>query len=240
MGSRMARFEQYMSENANPDHALLMGCIRVYQATGKAVYRDYVVEHAQNGMPLLFALEQTGEEGIRQAVVEQAEHPAQTDRLDESFRVLPFRMAYEMKLNRMAWVSRVAEAFGELRERLFDDENALYCASAGEGFTPTSTGWLLAALVDSIEQCDQQLYEHWRALVDQFREALRGLMHRGNTDGAESLVAYAVMKAVRLGIIDPERYLPLAERLTEHMDESAGVGAYMMAWAENLLADEAR
>lgn len=240
MGSRMARFEQYMNETAQIDEALLMGCVRVYQATGKALYRDYVVQHAQTGMPLLFALEQTGEERFRQAAVEQAAQELNVLRLDEAFQVLPFRMAYEMKLNRMAWVSRVAEQFKELRARLYDADAGLNCASAGEGFTPVSTGWYLAALVDSIEACDQQLYEHWRALVDIFRESLRGLLRSGNTEGAESLMAYAMLKAVRMGIIDPERYLPVAEKLADRMDESAGVGAYMMAWAETLLADEVR
>lgn len=237
MESRTARFEQYVNETAEPDLALLMGCIRVYQATGNALLRDYAVKHAKAGMPLLFALDVTGEERIRQAAVEQAAQDMNVQRLEEAFALLPFRMGYEMKLNRMAWVSRVAEQFKGLRTRLYDAEAGLYCASAGEGFTPVSTGWYLAALVDSIEACDQQLYEHWRALVDIFRECLRGLLRFGNTAGAESLAVYAIRKAVRMGIIDPERYLPAAEKLETTMDESAGMSAYMMAWAECLMAE---
>lgn len=238
MESRMARFEQYLNETAEPDLALLMGCVQVYQATGNARCRDYAVEHAKAGAPLLFALDVTGAESIRQAAVEQAGRELDVQRLEEAFALLPFRMGYEMKLNRMAWVSRVAEQFKGLRTRLYDEEAGLYCAAAGEGFTPVSTGWYLAALVDSIEACDQQLYEHWRALVDIFRECLRGLLRFGNTAGAESLTVYAIRKAVRMGIIDPERYLPAADKLEKTMDESAGMGAYMMAWAECLLADE--
>ena len=244
MGSRMARFEQYLRETQQADDALLMGCIHVYRATGKALYRDYVVNQARSGhaggMPLLFAMEKTGDEALRQAVEQQAAQPMEVRRLEQAYEVLPFRMAYEMKLNRMAWVNRVAEQFRSIRARLYQEESGLNRAAEGENFTPVSTGWYMAALVDGIEACDQQLYEHWRALVDIFRETLRGLLRSGSTQGAEALAAYSILKAVRLGIIDPERYLPIGRELAEKMDESAGMGAYMMAWAETLLADEAR
>lgn len=244
MASRMARFEQYLSETAQADHALMMGCIHVYRATGKALYRDYVVNQAARGnacgLTLLFAMEKSGDEALRQQVEQLAAQPMDVQRLEEAYEVLPFRMMYEVKLNKLAWVSRVTEQFRSIREKLRHEGTGLYGAAEGEAFTPVSTGWYLAALVDGIDACEQQLYEHWRALVDIFREALRGLLRSGSTKGAEALVAYSMLKAVRMGIIDPERYLPMAMELAENMDESAGMGAYMMAWAELQLANEAR
>lgn len=238
----MAQFEQALMETKQPEPAVLMGAVALYRSTGKDFYRDYVLEKLRAcagqeqpqeiGMGLMFALEETGEECFRSGIERLALRPVAVERLADAYGELPFRMAYEMKLNRMAWVSRVAEQFIGLRKRLFDKETGLYRAAEGSGFSPMATGWYLAALVDSIEACDQQLYEHWRSLVDIFREALRGLLHAGSTGGAEALVVYAIRKGVRLGVIDPERYLPVAERLSTVMNEQSSLGAYMLAWAE--------
>lgn len=238
----MEQFEQALIEAKQPEPAVFIGAVALYCATGKDFYRNYVLERLRAcagqhlpqglGMGLMFALEETGEECFRSGIEQLALRPVQVERLADAYGELPFRMAYEMKLNRMAWVSRVTEQFADLRKRLYDGETGLYKAAEGSGFSPMATGWYLAALVDSIEVCDQQLYEHWRVLVDTFREALRGLLRSGSTGGAEALVVYAIRKGVRLGVIDPERYLPVAEQLRAAMSEQSSLGAFMLAWAE--------
>ena len=88
-------------------------------------------------------------------------------------------------------------------------------------------GWYLMALVDCVDAMAEQLYEHRRALMDLFLEAVRGILPYadpatglfyqlidrpelpGNyleTSGS-AMVAYAILKGVRLGLLDPERYL---------------------------------
>lgn len=238
----MEQFQQALTDLHQPEPQVLMGAIALYQATGAAFYKDYAVERLRArvtegnldglGMGLMFALAETGEECFRSGIEQLALRPVQVDRLADAYGELPFRMAYEMKLNRMAWVSRVAEQFISLQEKLMDKETGLYLAAEGSGFSPAATGWYLAALVDSIEACDQQLYEHWRTLVDIFRQALRAVLHEGGTGGAEALAVYAIRKGVRLGILDPERYLPATARLAQEMNEQNSLGAYMLARAE--------
>lgn len=240
----MEQFEQALMETKQPEPAVLMGAVALYRATGKEIYRTYMLERLRAcagqsqpqglGMGLMFALEETGEECFRNGIEQLALRPVVIERLADAYGELPFRMAYEMKLNRMAWVSRVVEQFVDLRSRMYVEETGLYQAAVGSGFSPMATGWYLAALVDSIEVCDQQLYEHWRTLVNLFREAIRGLLHSGNTGGAEALVVYCIRKGVRLGVIDPERYLPVAERLSAAMSEQSSLGAYMLARAEEV------
>lgn len=240
----MKQFEQRLMEMQQPEPAVLLGAVALYRATGDELYKAYVLEKlracmgegqiAGLGMGLMFAWEETGEECFRSSMEQLALRPVAMERLADAYGELPFRMAYEMKLNRMAWVSRVAEQFIDLRNRLYDEKTGLYRATEGSGFSPMATGWYLAALVDSIEACDQQLYEHWRSLVNIFREALRGMLRSGSTGGAEALIVYAIRKGVRLGIIDPERYLPQAEKLAAVMSEQNDLGAYMLAQSEEV------
>lgn len=237
----MEQFEQALRELQQPEPRVLMGAVALYRAGGAAFYREYVLEKlraavAENrldglGMGLMFALEETGEACFREGIDQLAACPARVEKLADAYEQLPFRMACEMKLNRMAWVSLVAEQFASLRARLMDKETGLYLAAEGSGFSPAATGWYLAALADSIEACDQQLYEHWRALVDIFRQALRGMLQAGST-GAEALTVYAIRKGVRLGIINPERYLPTAQRLSLSINEQSDLAAAMLARAE--------
>lgn len=238
----MEQFEQRLMELKQPEPEVLLGALALYHSTDNAFFRNYVLENLRAragqtqleglGMGLMFAWKETGEENFRSGIEQLALRPVQVERLADAYGELPFRMTYEMQLNRMAWVSRVAEQFVDLRGRLYDEETGLYRAAEGSGFSPAATGWYLAALVNSIEACDQQLYEHWRTLVDIFREALRGVLNGGSTSGAEAQVVYAIRKAVRLGIIDPERYLPQAEKLAAAMSEQNGLGAYMLAQSE--------
>lgn len=160
---------------------------------------------------LFFAYEQTGEDRWRDMIEQLAsQNMSEPVKLADAYDGLPFRMAYEMKLNRMAWVSKVVSAFKELHERLFDKEAGVHCAGEGMDYSAEDTAWFMLALVDAIELCDQQLYEHWRALVDIYRVTLRGVLKHGVADEAKLKIATSIYKAVDLGIIDPERYLPAA------------------------------
>ncbi len=229
------------------DALTLQAYIALYRCTQDAAHKDRAMKMLCRSVPaaemcpawacgMFFALEETGEECWR-GTIEQVMQKTLPEpmNLAEAYDVLPLRMAYEMKLNHMAWVSRVADSFKRLHKALFDAQAGLHRAAEGAAYSPDTTGWFMLALVDAIEICDQQLYEHWRALVDIFRETLRGLVKHGNVDGAEAKIAAAVLKAVRLGIIDPERYLPLARKLApEH--SGLYVGDAFLAHAEHLLA----
>ena len=90
-----------------------------------------------------------------------------------------------------------------------------------------SMGWYLMALVDCIDLMPEQLYEHRRTLMDLFLEAIKGILPYADPEtglfyqvidradvpenylesSGSAMVAYALLKGVRLGLLDPERYL---------------------------------
>ncbi|MBQ3484176.1 MAG: glycoside hydrolase family 88 protein [Clostridia bacterium] len=209
----------------------------------------------EKGKTLFFALETTGEEKyretIRQVMAELNAAPVETATLEKLYAELPFRMAYEMKLNGMEKVGQVAAAFRSAHAKLWDAREKLHRAAEGEGFSLRSEAWFLMALADSVALCADQLYEHWRAMVDIYRETLSGVLHRMNAKGmltadptdaesapdaaATAIVLYALLQGVRQGLIDPERYLPVAckgmaalrlngeTRAAEMMEEVFGV-----------------
>ncbi len=171
--------------------------------------------------------------------------------LDGLFMVQPFYMEYDVKYGGMEHVADVVIHFKNARAALwdaekglnyhaYDESRAMFWADAETGrsanFWLRSTGWYLMALVDTIDQCPEQLYEHWRALVDIFRESIAGVLRYQQPDGlflqvidhpeaegnytessGSSMIAYAVMKGVRLGILDPEKYLPIGKRVFEQL-----------------------
>ncbi len=98
-----------------------------------------------------------------------------------------------------------------------------------------SMGWYLMALVDCMALVDEQLTEHYKALESIFREAVRGILryqdaatglfyqvidHGGEpgnyleTSGS-AMVAYAVLKGVRIGALLRDRYAPAGLRAFE-------------------------
>ena len=102
-----------------------------------------------------------------------------------------------------------------------------------------SMGWYLMALADCLDKMDQQLYEHYRALEDLFIEAVHGILKyqdrktglwyqvidRADVEGnyletsGSSMVVYALLKGVRLGILDAEKYLSIGRKAFEALTE---------------------
>ena len=169
--------------------------------------------------------------------------------LDGLYMVEPFYMAYEMQFGGMEKVADIVRQFKNVRAHLWngekglnyhawDESKTMFWADKETGLSANfwlrSTGWYLMALVDTIALCREELYEHYRALVDIFRESLAGVLRYQAADGlfyqvidhpeaegnytetsGSSMVAYALLKGVRLGILDPEKYLPIGKRVFE-------------------------
>ena len=252
------------------DCLALDGCIGLYGATGDGRYREAVLRGLAertwkdtDGMALLFALDETGEPRYEEAVralTKQVRERLQAGKEmppEELRALMPVVMACEMRFDRMEHVGDVTAQFRLVRALCFDEETGLYFS--GSENTIRDEGMLLAALVDCIDLCSQELYEHWRALVDLFREAVRGLMpyqdkitglfrfHAGQAAEdavpdmqGSALAAYALLKGARLSVLNPEWYLPLGRKALAGLAEQplraggADEGALMMAWAEYL------
>ena len=116
----------------------------------------------------------------------------------------------------------------------YDESRKMYWADPETGHSPNfwlrATGWYLAALVDTAEAMGEELYNEYRTLIDTFKELVDNVLKymdpeshmfyqvidkpeaEGNyleTSGS-SLIAYTILKAVRLGFI-PKRYAEIGE-----------------------------
>jgi len=173
--------------------------------------------------------------------------------LDGLYMAQPFYMEYEMKLDKMEKIQDVIAQFKNVRKYLWDAEKGLnyhawdenrqqFWADKDTGLSANfwlrSTGWYLMALIDCIGLCTEQLYEHYRALVDIFRQSLRGVLRYQSEDGlfyqvidhggeagnytetsGTAMIAYCILKGVRLGILNPEKYLPIGKQVFEALKE---------------------
>jgi len=193
-------------------------CVQYVLACADAFVRAEKCTPANAGA-LFFALDKTGEgkyrEAIRLVMAKLNDHDAVSG-LVEAYETLPFRMAYEMKLNRMERVGQTAAMFRSVHQRLWKAKSGRHDATLRE------EGWFLLGLTDAIEVCSDQLYEHWRAMVDIYRETLRGVLRELETADPQTLalLLYALLAGVEMGLIDPERYLPVARKGIASLRES--------------------
>ncbi len=227
---------QYNIDSINSGKALFFG----YEQTGDERYRKAIEFHMQRLREHPRC--QCGNFWHKQLYPNQIW-------LDGLYMAQPFYMAYEMKFGGMEKVGDIVSQFKNVRKYLYDAEKGLNYHAYDEdreqfwadketglsaNFWLRSTGWYLMALIDTIGLCTEQLYEHYRALVDIFRESIAGVLRyqaenglfyqvidhaeaEGNyteTSGS-SMIAYAVLKGVRLGILDPEKYLPIGKQVME-------------------------
>lgn len=106
-------------------------------------------------------------------------------------------------------------------------------------FWSRAYGWWLIALVDTLEVMNIQIYEQYAELKELLRESVKSLLNyrseedgliyqlisRGDLEGnyTESsgsvMAAAAIMKAVRLGLLLPEKYLPAGKEMFESVCE---------------------
>lgn len=223
---------------ASPDVVCVQGCIGMYRACGEDAPRSAVLEWAArgdcaaDGRAMIFAWQETEDEQYRQAAVALAGRTGMDGlALADAYRVLPFLMAYEMKLNRM-------ENVGGLTRRICSLHKAMW--HADEGALDAEHARYILALADAVEECSEQLYEHWRALADLYRGTVKDVLPKLDEAEANAVLTAAcgLLKGVRMGLIDGERYLPLALRLLEKTDaaalDEAGLGVMMQACAELL------
>ena len=118
----------------------------------------------------------------------------------------------------------------------YDESREMYWADKETGCSPNfwlrATGWFMASLVDTAEAMGEQLYNEYRTLQDMLKELADSLLKymdkeshmfyqvidkkdaQGNyleTSGS-ALIAYALLKGVRLGYL-PKRYADIAEEM---------------------------
>ena len=111
--------------------------------------------------------------------------------LDGLYMAQPFAMEYETRFGGRAGYGDILRQFRNARTYLYDPAKGLSYhgwdesrqqpwSNPGTGCSPNfwsrAMGWYLMALIDAVEACDPAIYEVYRALCDQFREAVRGIL----------------------------------------------------------------
>lgn len=129
----------------------------------------------------------------------------------------------------------------QLYYHAYDEKKVMYWADPETGLSHNywlrSIGWHLMALIDLHEICSQEVFEQHKAYADWFKEALRGVLKYqdpetklfyqlvdlpdvpGNyteTSGT-AMVAYSILKGVRLGVLQSEKYRHIGEEILEEL-----------------------
>ena len=115
---------------------------------------------------------------------------AQLIQPENLWRYQPDRADFDARFGGRKEHRAIAALFARAREAVGDPSDSLY----------------MAALADTLEKMDIQLYEHYRVLADLLLEAARRAIAAPLQGGA----VYAILKGVRLTLLDGERYLPAA------------------------------
>ena len=167
--------------------------------------------------------------------------------LDGLYMVQPFYMAYEMTFNNkrnykdiFIQFKNVYEIMREPKSGLYfhgyDESKSMFWANSKTGLSPNfwtrSIGWYAMALVDTLEQLDEQFFYEYETMQKWLKELLDNVhlheednmfwqvTNRGDEEGnyletsGSCAIAYAFMKGVRKGYL-PEYYFRRGRQIFE-------------------------
>lgn len=131
----------------------------------------------------------------------------------------------------------------ELYYHAFDEEKLQKWADKTTGQSPNfwlrSMGWYLMALTDTLEEMSIEVFEHYKTLSDLYKEAIKGILKYQDNDSklfyqvidkayidgnytetsGTAMIAYSILKACRIGILQKEKYQVTAEEILERLVE---------------------
>lgn len=174
--------------------------------------------------------------------------------LDGLYMAQPFYMEYETRYDKKEKYNDIISQFENVRKYLFDAQKGLYYhafdekkeqfwCSAETGCSPNfwlrSMGWLLMALVDTMDAMSIEIFEQYKKLEAIFKEALKGILQyqdpesglfyqvidRSDVPGnyletsGSAMVAYAILKGCRMGILLKEKYAENGIRIVDSLIE---------------------
>ncbi|WP_186422226.1 hypothetical protein [Lacrimispora celerecrescens] len=204
----------------------LTGAIQMYEATGEEVYKDVVMTYLsgleapegladglpiQDGLACFFALDHTGNEKYRQmieSIIGQNEW---------TLDFMPFVTAYETRYKRKEHYNEIAALFHR-EERLAGSD--------------------LVALIETIGQMSEEIYEFYRELRDLFKTAVRKKI-KELPDSSEALeIGYSILRACNMGVLQREKYGEFGEliwKTIESNDKDTCAGLQEMLKAQHTI-----
>lgn len=202
------------------------------------------------------------------------QHPNQI-RLDGLYMAQPFYMAYETRFHKKEQYNDILGQFENARRLLYDGKKGLYHPAWNEeeqklentGFRLRSTGLHLMALVDVMDAMSMEIFEQYKRYMALFKEALAGLLRYrdpktglffqkiekgGKTErdletSGNAMVAYAILKGCRMGVLLREKYADIGFALVDNLMEcklterehqgASEVGPLLMACAQKKMLE---
>lgn len=192
-------------------------------------YADKFDSDSVNCCKLLFFMhDKTGEEKYSKAIESVMDWLREnSDKLspnqisiEELYMVQPFYMEYETRYDKKAKYSDIIKQFenadNQIKSGTEDiDQISLY----------------LVSLIDALSGMSFEIYEKYRTMQDMFKAALTALLknydkesgsYYGKNAGNEenAMIAYAIIKACRMGIILKEKYTTAGVEIVENLMEN--------------------
>lgn len=213
--------------------------IPLYELTGKEKYRKAagIAYHSLRAMPRTLS----GNFWHKKIYPNQVW-------LDGFYMAMPFYMAYETKYNNMRYCLDIFRQFQNASQNMRDVKTGLYyhgfdesrsaawadpVTGCSRSFWLRADGWFLMAIVDTLEQMDEQIYAEYRILGNIFRNLIDSILpyqqkngmfyqvvdHAGEAENyletsGTCMVSYSILKAVRLGFL-PKCYIAFAKKAFE-------------------------
>lgn len=117
------------------------------------------------------------------------------------YEILPFYMEYETRYHKKAEYNDIVLQCRSVKEEEKDE-------------------WYLLALIDIMEAMSIEIFEHYKTLEQLFKDKVKKVLSTQKTDveeetGSTFSVAYAIIKACRLGVLSRERYEETGLRMLE-------------------------
>lgn len=201
----------------------LTGAIQMYEATGEEVYKDLTMaglnrlEEISEGLPVqdglayFFALDQTGNEKYRQKI------ETLISQYDWTPEFMPFVTAYETRYKRKEHYNEIAALFRKKK-----------------GFTGSD----LVALIETVCQMSEEIYEYYRELRDLFKTVIKGKI-KELPDSSESLeIGYSILRACNAGVLQREKYSGFGEliwKMIESNNKNTCAGLQEMLKAQHTI-----
>ena len=212
--------------------SLIEGYLKSFVMDDGTIANEYAdkfdVSSVNCGKLLFFMNDKTGEEKYRKAIEAVMdwlrEHPENLSpnqiSMEELYMVQPFYMEYETRYDKKAKYSDIIKQF-EKADNLF--------RSGVDNID--QIGLYLISMIDALSGMSFEIYEKYRKIQDMFKAALTNLLKNydkengsyygkmaGNAENA--MIAYAIIKACRMGIILKEKYAPVGMEIVENLMEN--------------------
>lgn len=170
--------------------------------------------------------------------------------LDGLYMAQPFYMAFETKFNNKKNYHDIINQFNNVKLYLYNKEKKLYYHGYDESkiqpwadkergvsknFWLRAMGWYLMAIVDTMDEMSEEIFELYKNLEFLFKEGIKGILQYQDQESklfyqiidkadiennyletsGSAMVAYAILKGCRLKVLQKEKYQEIGENILD-------------------------